>query len=190
MAFNTNDIRAFTHSCYAAGEDTDNDNFTPPPSPFSPLSGFAISPGAPANFYNLNYTLSGQNDDIVIRVPGTQGTDNMHGGNAKITGVLYNRNQDTAMHTVSAVHLSPAQGTAENAAEGTLTSITCKLPAGGHPLVYPAGNIIATVDENNVTVYYQLSNVDPAGTTTLFPICSGYKATGPDMRRKVHLGYL
>jgi hypothetical protein len=114
----------------------------------------------------------------------------MHGGNASIVGVLYNRDQSTALHPVSAVHLSPAQGTAENAVEGTLTSITCKLPAGGHPLTYPAGNIIATVDTNNVTVYYQLSNVDPAGTTTLFPICSGYKATGPDMRRKQHLGYI
>ena len=185
MAFDTNEILAFTHSCYAAGEDTDNNNFTPPPSPFSPLSGFAISPGAPANFYNLNYTLSGQNDDVVINVPGTQGTDNMHGGNAKITGVLYFRDNITAMHTVSAVHLSPAQGTAENAAEGTLTSITCKLPA-----IHSKKHMIATVDENNLTVYYQLSSVTPAGTTTLFPIASGYKGTGPDMRRKVHLGYL
>jgi hypothetical protein len=112
----------------------------------------------------------------------------MHGGNAKIVGVLYNRDQSTAMHTVSAVNLSPAQGAAADAAEGALTSITCKLPAVA--AVYPAGTIVATVDENNVTVYYQLTAVDPAGTTTLFPICSGYKATGPDMRRKVHLGYL
>lgn len=180
MAFNTNDIRAFTHSCYAAGEDTDNDNFTPPPSPFSPLSGFAISPGAPANFYNLNYTLSGQNDDIVIRRPGNHGTDNPHGGDAKITGVLYFRNENTAMHTVSAVHLEPAYN-------GLSTTITCKLPAVKS--VYPAGTTIATVDENNLTVYYSLSWVT-GGTTSFRPVCSGYKGTGPDIRRKVHLGYL
>ena len=188
MAFDTNDIRAFTHSCYAAGEDTDNNNFTPPPSPFSPLSGFAISPGAPADFYNLNYTLSGQNDDVVIDVPCTQGTSNHHGGDAKIVGVLYNRDQSTALHTVSAVNLIPAQGDAADAADGALTSITCKLDATA--AVYPAGTIIATVDTNNLTVYYQLTAVNPAGTTTLFPICSGYKATGPNMRRKQHLGYL
>ena len=158
MAFNTNEILAFTHSCYAAGEDTTNQHFTPPPSPASPLSGFAISPGAPADFYNLNYSLSGQNDDIVIRRPGNHGTDNPHGGDAKITGVLYFRNPqtDTLLHTVSAVHLEPAYN-------GLSTTITCKLDA--RKSVYPLGTTIATVDENNVTVYYSLSSAG-AGTTT------------------------
>jgi len=187
MAFNTNDIRAFSHSCYAAGEDTTHQKFTPPPSPFSPLSGFPISPGAPADFYNLNYTLSGQNDDIVIRRPGHHGTDNPHGGAANIKGVIYDRpaydafDGATWMHTASAVHLASVYG-------GNNTQLTCKLDAT--QAVYPAGTIIATVDENNLTVYYQLSTVDPAGTTTLYPICSGYKGTGPDMRRKKLLGYL
>ena len=180
MAFNTNEILAFTHSVMAAGEDTTNQHFTPPPSPASPLSGFPISPGAPADFYNLNYSLSGQNDDVVIRRPGNHGTDNPHGGDAKITGVLYFRNENTAMHTVSAVHLEPAYN-------GLSTTITCKLPAA--KAVYPAGTTIATVDENNLTVYYSLSWVT-GGTTTLHPICSGYKGTGPDIRRKQHLGYL
>ena len=180
MAFNTNEILAFTHSCYSAGEDTTHQHFTPPPSPASPLSGFAISPGAPADFYNLNYSLSGQNDDIVIRRPGNHGAANPHGGDAKITGVLYFRDNITAMHTASAVHLEPAYN-------GNSTTITCKLPAVKS--VYPAGTTIATVDENNVTVYYSLSDTG-GGTTTLHPICSGYKGTGPDMRRKKLLGYL
>ncbi len=180
MAFNTNEILAFTHSCYAAGEDTTNQHFTPPPSPASPLSGFPISPGAPADFYNLNYSLSGQNDDIVIRRPGNHGANNPNGGDAKITGVLYFRNGDTAMHTVSAVHLEPVY-------DGLSTTITCKLPAVKS--VYPAGTTVATVDENNLTVYYSLSWIT-GGTTTLRPVCSGYKGTGPDIRRKVHLGYL
>ena len=180
MAFDTNEILAFTHSVMAAGEDTTNQHFTPPPSPASPLSGFPISPGAPADFYNLNYSLSGQNDDIVIRRPGNHGTANPHGGDAKITGVLYFRDQITAMHTASAVHLEPTYN-------GNSTTITCKLPAVES--VYPAGTIIATVDENNVTVYYQLTSAG-AGTTTLHLVCSGYKGTGPDMRRKKLLGYL
>ena len=177
MAFDTNEILAFTHSVMAAGEDTTHQHFTPPPSPASPLSGFAISPGAPADFYNLNYSLSGQNDDIVIRRPGHHGSANPNGGAAKITGVLYFRDQITAMHTASAVHLEPTYN-------GNSTTITCKLPS-----IKSKAHMIATVDENNVTVYYQLSSAG-AGTTTLHPVSSGYKGTGPDMRRKKLLGYL
>ena len=177
MAFNTNEILAFTHSVMAAGEDTTNQHFTPPPSPASPLSGFPISPGAPADFYNLNYSLSGQNDDIVIRRPGHHGSANPNGGAALITGVLYFRDNITAMHTASAVHLEPTHN-------GNSTTITCKLPA-----IKSKAHMIATVDENNLTVYYQLSSAG-AGTTTLEPVASGYKGTGPDMRRKKLLGYL
>jgi hypothetical protein len=177
MAFNTNEILAFTHSVMAAGEDTTHQHFTPPPSPASPLSGFPISPGAPADFYNLNYSLSGQNDDIVIRRPGHHGSANPNGGAALITGVLYFRDNITAMHTASAVHLEPTHN-------GNSTTITCKLPA-----IKSKAHMIATVDENNLTVYYQLSSAG-AGTTTLEPVASGYKGTGPDMRRKKLLGYL
>ena len=177
MAFNTNEIIAFNHSCYSAGEDTTSENIVPPPSPAGPLSGYAISPGAPANFYNLNYSISGQNMDIVVRRFGDQGTNNPHGGNAKIVGILYNRNGSTALHTASAVHL-------ESPYNGTSSTITCKLPS-----VRSTNTVIATIDENNLTVYYHLSSAG-AGTSTLHAVSSGYKGTGPNLRRKKMLGYV
>tara|TARA_R100000908_G_scaffold63601_1_gene45041 strand:+ start:198 stop:731 length:534 start_codon:yes stop_codon:yes gene_type:complete len=177
MAFDTNEIIPFSHSCYGAGEGTTVDKIVPPPSPFSPLSGFPLSKGSPANFYNLNYTLSGQNEDIVVRRLGDQGTNNPHGGNAEIVGVLYNRDSTTALHTMSAVHLEPAYN-------GTSSTITCKLPS-----VRSANTVIATIDSNNLTVYYHLSSAG-AGTSTLHPVSSGYKGTGPNLRRKKMLGYV
>jgi|TARA_R100000781_G_C4075706_1_gene126007 hypothetical protein len=177
MAFDTNEIIAFSHSCYSAGEGTTSTNITPPPAPAGPLSGYAISPGAPANFYNLNYSISGQNDDIVVRRFGNQGTNNPHGGNAEIVGILYDRNGSTALHTASAVHL-------ESGYNGTSSTLTCKLPS-----VRSTNTVIATIDENNLTVYYHLSSAG-AGTATLYPVSSGYKGTGPNLRRKKYLGYV
>lgn len=163
MAFNEAGIVTFTHQVWAAGLNGGPDNYNFAPSPVSPLSGNPVLPGFENN-YNLNYSLSGQNRDVVVGTFGTFGSASVdHHDDNDVIGVLYNRTDSTTLHSLSTITLTSPYG-------GTNTVLTSRLPI---PFT------IATVNEENIAVVY---NVTATGTQT--PATSGFKASSPDRRRR------